>query len=137
MPYGSIDWNAARNQIAKEDLYYPHPMVQVRPGSALEEPSEACKCKYTEAIPHKCAHAHTCKACAHAHTHTIRHAYTRAHWGPKHRLQDVLWWVLYKAEALLDKSKVRDLALAEIMKHIHYEDENTRYVDIGPVNKVI
>ena len=23
------------------------------------------------------------------------------------------------------------------MAHIHYEDENTRYVDIGPVNKVI
>lgn len=30
MPYDSIDWNAARNQIAKEDLYYPHPMIQVR-----------------------------------------------------------------------------------------------------------
>jgi hypothetical protein len=29
MPYDSIDWNAARNQIAKEDLYYPHPMIQV------------------------------------------------------------------------------------------------------------
>lgn len=29
MPYGSIDWNAARSQIAKEDLYYPHPMIQV------------------------------------------------------------------------------------------------------------
>lgn len=25
--YGSIDWNAARNQCAKEDLYYPHPKV--------------------------------------------------------------------------------------------------------------
>lgn len=29
MPYSSIDWNAARSQIAKEDLYYPHPLVQV------------------------------------------------------------------------------------------------------------
>lgn len=28
-PYDKIDWNAARNQIAKEDLYYPHPMIQV------------------------------------------------------------------------------------------------------------
>ena len=27
--YGSIDWNAARNQCAKEDLYYPHPWYQV------------------------------------------------------------------------------------------------------------
>lgn len=25
--YDSIDWNAARNQCAKEDLYYPHPKV--------------------------------------------------------------------------------------------------------------
>ena len=30
MPYGRVDWNAARNQCAKEDLYYPHPLVQVR-----------------------------------------------------------------------------------------------------------
>lgn len=29
MPYDSIDWNAARSQIAKEDLYYPHPIIQV------------------------------------------------------------------------------------------------------------
>jgi len=32
MPYDKIDWNAARNQIAKEDLYYPHPMIQVGDG---------------------------------------------------------------------------------------------------------
>ena len=25
--YSSIDWNAARNQCASEDLYYPHPKV--------------------------------------------------------------------------------------------------------------
>ena len=37
--YSSIDWNVARNQCAKEDLYYPHPWYQVtifrtdRPGS--------------------------------------------------------------------------------------------------------
>lgn len=29
MPYGDIDWNRARNQCAKEDLYYPHPKIQV------------------------------------------------------------------------------------------------------------
>lgn len=28
--YSKIDWNAARNQCAKEDLYYPHPWYQVR-----------------------------------------------------------------------------------------------------------
>lgn len=27
--YSSIDWNAARSQCAKEDLYYPRPAVQV------------------------------------------------------------------------------------------------------------
>ena len=31
---------------------------------------------------------------------------------------------------------MRKRALAEAMKHVHYEDENTRYIDIGPVNKV-
>jgi hypothetical protein len=30
-PYDSIDWDAARNQCAKPDLYYPHPKVQVLP----------------------------------------------------------------------------------------------------------
>lgn len=76
--YDDIDWNRARNQCAKEDLYYPHP-----------------------------------------------------------KIQDVLWWSLYKAEGLLLGSRLREKALAECMKHIHYEDENTRYVDIGPVNKVL
>ena len=28
--YANIDWNAARNQCAKEDLYYPHPWYQVQ-----------------------------------------------------------------------------------------------------------
>lgn len=28
-PYESIDWNAARSLCAKEDLYYPRPLVQV------------------------------------------------------------------------------------------------------------
>ncbi|PRW45118.1 Cycloartenol synthase isoform A [Chlorella sorokiniana] len=79
MPYSSIDWNKARNLCAKEDLYYPHPLIQ-----------------------------------------------------------DVLWWSLYKfGEPLLLGSRLRKRALAECMKHIHYEDENTRYVDIGPVNKVL
>ncbi|KAI3426296.1 hypothetical protein D9Q98_008669 [Chlorella vulgaris] len=52
-------------------------------------------------------------------------------------IQDVLWWTLYQAEPLLLGSRLRKKALAECLKHIHYEDENTRYVDIGPVNKVI
>ncbi|MCE3050459.1 hypothetical protein HAX54_047276, partial [Datura stramonium] len=28
IPYHHIDWDLARNQCAKEDLYYPHPLVQ-------------------------------------------------------------------------------------------------------------
>lgn len=76
--YAKVDWNAARSECAKEDLYYPHPL-----------------------------------------------------------LQDAVWWTLYKMEPMLLGSSLRKAALAEAMKHIHYEDENTRYVDIGPVNKVI
>lgn len=76
--YQTIDWNRARNECAKEDMYYPHPMVQ-----------------------------------------------------------DVLWWALYKAEAVLQGSWLRRRALAECAKLIHYEDDNTRFIDIGPVNKVI
>eukprot|EP00879_Flechtneria_rotunda_P030486 GHRR01033124.1.p1 GENE.GHRR01033124.1~~GHRR01033124.1.p1 ORF type:complete len:108 (+),score=17.20 GHRR01033124.1:245-568(+) len=55
MPYSSINWDAARNQIAKEDLYYPHPIIQ-----------------------------------------------------------DILWWTLYKAEALLLGSSLRKAALNEV-----------------------
>lgn len=49
----------------------------------------------------------------------------------------MLWWTLYQAEPMLCGSWLRRKALAECMKHIHYEDRNTRYIDIGPVNKVI
>lgn len=33
-------------------------------------------------------------------------------------------------------STLREKALETIMHHIRYEDENTRYICIGPVNKV-
>jgi len=56
---------------------------------------------------------------------------------PHSFIQDCLWWVLYKAENVLLGSWLRKTALKEVMRHIHYEDENTRYIDIGPVNKVI
>jgi beta-amyrin synthase len=32
---------------------------------------------------------------------------------------------------------VREKALEIVMKHIHYEDENSRYITIGCVNKVV
>lgn len=77
-PYDKVNWNAARNLCAQEDLYYPHPLIQ-----------------------------------------------------------DVLWTVLYHCEPLLKGSWLRKKALGECIKHITYEDVNTRYIDIGPVNKVI
>ncbi|KAI5070087.1 hypothetical protein GOP47_0014430 [Adiantum capillus-veneris] len=82
VPYEDIDWNKARNECAKEDLYYPHPMIQ-----------------------------------------------------------DVLWATLHKLvePALMNWpcSSLRKKALDTVIKHVHYEDENTRYICIGPVNKVL
>ncbi|XP_038710034.1 cycloartenol synthase 2 [Tripterygium wilfordii] len=82
VPYHEIDWNHARNLCAKEDLYYPHPLVQ-----------------------------------------------------------DMLWVSLHKlVEPILLRwpgKKLREKALRSAMEHIHYEDENTRYICIGPVNKVL
>eukprot|EP00261_Vitis_vinifera_P036673 XP_019077916.1 PREDICTED: cycloartenol Synthase isoform X2 [Vitis vinifera] len=82
VPYQEVDWNQARNQCAKEDLYYPHPLVQ-----------------------------------------------------------DILWESLHKVlEPILGHwpgNKLREKALCTVMQHVHYEDENTRYICIGPVNKVL
>nr|ABX75048.2 cycloartenol synthase 2 [Polygala tenuifolia] len=82
IPYHEIDWNKARNTCAKEDLYYPHPLVQ-----------------------------------------------------------DILWASLHYAfEPIFMKwpaKRLREKALVHVMHHIHYEDENTRYICIGPVNKVL
>ncbi|XP_072991104.1 cycloartenol synthase-like [Typha latifolia] len=82
LPYHQIDWNKARNECAKEDLYYPHPLIQ-----------------------------------------------------------DILWASLHKfVEPVLmhwPGSKLRKRALDTAIQHIHYEDENTRYICIGPVNKVL
>ncbi|KAJ4809906.1 Terpene cyclase/mutase family member [Rhynchospora pubera] len=82
IPYDKIDWNKARNECAKEDLYYPHPMIQ-----------------------------------------------------------DILWATLDKfVEPVLlhwPGTKLREKALNTAIQHIHYEDENTRYICIGPVNKVL
>ncbi|KAJ0984142.1 hypothetical protein J5N97_002498 [Dioscorea zingiberensis] len=82
LSYDRIDWNLARNQCAKEDLYYPHPL-----------------------------------------------------------LQDILWASLHKlVEPILRHwpgSKLREKALHTAMQHIHYEDENTRYICMGVVNKAM
>ncbi|CAH8267484.1 unnamed protein product [Arabidopsis lyrata] len=82
VPYHHIDWDTARNQCAKEDLYYPHP-----------------------------------------------------------KIQDVLWSCLNKfGEPLLERwplNKLRSRALQTVMQHIQYEDQNSHYICIGPVNKVL
>ncbi|KAF3333061.1 cycloartenol synthase-like protein [Carex littledalei] len=82
VPYDRIDWNKARNECAKEDLYYPHPMIQ-----------------------------------------------------------DILWTTLHKfVEPILmhwPGNKLREKALSIASQHIHYEDESTHYICIGPVNKVL
>ncbi|XP_021679033.2 cycloartenol synthase 2-like [Hevea brasiliensis] len=82
LPYHRIDWDTARSLCAKEDLYYPHGLIQ-----------------------------------------------------------DMLWGSLRKfVEPLLKKwpfSKLRTWALNAVMQHIHYEDENTHYICIGPVNKAL
>ncbi|KAH7572484.1 hypothetical protein JRO89_XS04G0263000 [Xanthoceras sorbifolium] len=58
---------------------------------------------------------------------------------PHAKIQDMLWGFLNKVgEPLLMKwpfSKLRQKALQTVMQHIHYEDETTSYLCIGPVNK--
>lgn len=60
---------------------------------------------------------------------------------PHPLVQDILWGSLHKfLEPILmhwPGKKLREKAITSTMEHIHYEDENTRYICIGPVNKVI
>ncbi|XP_027114474.2 beta-amyrin synthase-like isoform X1 [Coffea arabica] len=81
-PYDQINWRKVRHICAKEDLYYPHPLIQ-----------------------------------------------------------DLIWDSLHIfAEPLLTRwpfNKLRERALQTTMKHIHYEDENSRYITIGCVEKVL
>lgn len=59
---------------------------------------------------------------------------------PHPLIQDMLWTCLHKfVEPILMRwpgTLLREKALQTVMEHIHYEDENTRYICIGPVNKV-
>ncbi|KAK2979107.1 hypothetical protein RJ640_022102, partial [Escallonia rubra] len=60
---------------------------------------------------------------------------------PHPLIQDLLWDSLYIfSEPLLTRwpfNKLREKALQTTMKHIHYEDENSRYITIGCVEKVL
>ncbi|KAJ7523585.1 hypothetical protein O6H91_18G055400 [Diphasiastrum complanatum] len=82
VPYKEVNWDSARNDCAREDLYYPHPFLQDMFSATL----------------HKCVEP------------------------------ILMCW---------PSSLLRQRALAMAIEHIHYEDENTRYICIGPVNKVI
>ncbi|XP_037492219.1 lupeol synthase isoform X2 [Jatropha curcas] len=79
-PYNKINWKNVRHVCAKEDNYYPHPMIQ-----------------------------------------------------------KLLWDALYIfSEPLFTIwpfNKLREKALKITMDHIHYEDENSRYITIGCVEK--
>ncbi|XP_056167882.1 beta-amyrin synthase-like isoform X1 [Syzygium oleosum] len=81
-PYNTICWRKVRHLCAKEDLYYPHPLIQ-----------------------------------------------------------DLIWDSLYIfTEPFLNRwpfNKLREKALQVTMKHIHYEDENSRYITIGSVEKAL
>nr|XP_010313621.1 delta-amyrin synthase isoform X1 [Solanum lycopersicum]XP_010313622.1 delta-amyrin synthase isoform X1 [Solanum lycopersicum] len=56
-------------------------------------------------------------------------------------VQDLMWDSLYICtEPLLTRwpfNKLRNKALEVTMKHIHYEDENSRYITMGCVEKVL
>ena len=62
-------------------------------------------------------------------------------YNPHSLAQDLFWDSLYIfAEPLLSRwpfSKLREKALQTAMKHIHYEDENSRYIGLGSVQKVV
>ncbi|KAK7271592.1 hypothetical protein RJT34_27627 [Clitoria ternatea] len=82
-PYSKINWNKARHSCAKDDLFYPH-----------------------------------------------------------HMIQDLIWDSLYMlTEPILTRwplNKIlREKALQITMKHIHYEDENGRYIINGCVEKAL
>ncbi|CAN1174791.1 Cycloartenol synthase [Linum perenne] len=60
---------------------------------------------------------------------------------PHPYLQDMLWATLQKVwEPLMATwplHKLRERALKTVMQHIHYEDHNSNYICLGPVNKVL
>jgi beta-amyrin synthase len=55
-------------------------------------------------------------------------------------MQDLFWDSIYiLIEPVLTRwpfNKLRNKALQVVMKHIHYEDENSRYLTIGGGDKV-
>uniref|UniRef100_A0ACD6AJV0 Uncharacterized protein n=2 Tax=Avena sativa TaxID=4498 RepID=A0ACD6AJV0_AVESA len=60
---------------------------------------------------------------------------------PRSFLQNFIWTCLNKfVEPVLNwwpVNKLRDTALKNLMKHIHYEDESTKYIGVCPINKAL
>lgn len=60
---------------------------------------------------------------------------------PRTKAQNLVWTCLNKiVEPILNfwlVNKLRDIALKNIMKHIYYEDEISKYICVCPINKVI
>ncbi|RVW66611.1 Cycloartenol synthase [Vitis vinifera] len=60
---------------------------------------------------------------------------------PHPLIQYILWGFFHNLdESFLMHwpfSKLRHKALRTVMQHIHYEDENTQYICLGPVNKAV
>ncbi|XP_047052242.1 achilleol B synthase-like [Lolium rigidum] len=60
---------------------------------------------------------------------------------PRSLLQNVIWTCLNKfVEPVLNcwpVNKLRNIALKNLMKHIHYEDKSTKYIGVCPINKAL
>lgn len=56
-------------------------------------------------------------------------------------IQDIVWTYLNKyVDPMFNVwtfNKLREISLRNLMKHIYYEDENTKYIGLCPINKVI
>ena len=139
--YSKIDWNAARNQCAKEDLYYPHPWYQVGltqvclaySDSGLLIPSvpevECLLCMdfdNSDLLILLILKSRICHGLAEFFSEVGAFSIDKVkrlncYPLPFTFLQDLLWWSLYKAEPLLEGSSLRSRALEEAIKNIHYE----------------
>jgi len=106
-PYNEVNWKKVRHLCAKVSLVYPHAWYF---SNAF---IQYAKLLFQEDI-----------------------------YYPHPLIQDLLWDGLYIfTEPLLTRwpfnKLVREKALQVTMKHIHYEDENSRYITIGCVEKVM
>lgn len=106
-PYREINWNKARNSCAK--VSHTKLCLSIRP----------C---FTLLLKHNCL------------------LLQEDLYYPHPLAQDMLWGFLHHvAEPILTRwpfSIMREKALKVALKHIHYEDENSRYYCIGCVEKV-